>query len=260
MRTPSPLLAALALALTAPALAADVDIGNRDPDGLAAAMQVANDTPGEHRIRLAAGGLYTLDGAPGGRRLPVVTGRLVIDGRGAEIRRYGKGPLTLIEVADGAELTLANLTLAEGNHGALRNFGQLALQSVRIVDSSGEGLRGVVVNHGSLRAEDSLFAWNRVDGAGRDAGTVINHGDLQLLRSRIEGNRVSRRWPSLAVAGAVLNHGRLAIEDCDIIDNAIDDDFGGLAADGVLNLDTGSVDGQLAPGLVRQERAPLAAR
>jgi hypothetical protein len=260
MRLPVFTASLLALALATPSHASDIHVPNRDPDALAAAMRLANAQPGSHRITLAPGGLYTLDAAPGGHTLPVVTGTLVIDGQGAEIRRYGKGPLTLVEVAEGARLTLIDVTLAEGNHGALRNLGHVDLQSVRIVDSSGEGMRGVVVNHGSLRVEDSLFAWNSVAGAGRDAGTVVNHGEMHLLRSRIEGNRVSRRWPSLAIAAAVLNHGRVSIEDSDFVDNAVDDDFGGLATHGVLNLDSGRVDGEIAPGLVEQERPPLAAR
>jgi hypothetical protein len=253
-------IAAIALALLAPAWAgSEFDIPDRDSGALAAAIAAANRSTVPQRIRLAPGGLYTFDGAQHPVALPAITGRIEIDGRGAEIRRYGRGPLTLLEVDAGGSLLLRDLTLAEGNHGALRNRGSLRLDSVRVLDSDGEGLRAVVLNHGRLEAVDSEFAFNRVDGAGRDAGTVVNHGELHLLRTRFEGNRLSRRWPSLAAAAAVLNHGSLHVDGVEFVANGIDDGFGGLGADAVLNLDGGRVSGPLPAGALVEE-VPLVAQ
>ena len=249
----------LCLLLALPvAFVAAADLPDRDGRALAAAIEAANARPGSAPIRLAAGGLYTFDGAAGTAALPTITGEVVIEGRGAEIRRYGKGPISLFEVAPGGRLTLRELTLAEGNLGAIRNHGTLILQRVQVVDCAGDGMRGVLVNFGTLLASDSLVAFNRVDGIGRDAGTLVNHGEMTLARTRIEHNRISRRWPAPAVAGAVLNRGLLRVEDLQLADNGIDDRHDGPAAEAILNLDGGRVVGQLAPGQLVEERQLVA--
>jgi hypothetical protein len=239
------LLIALLLCSCATSLAArEITLANRDSAGLIAAIEAANADRGITRIQLAAGGLYTL-AAPvaGGAGLPRIHATLQIDGRGAEIRRYGRDPMLLLDVAPDADLTLRDLTLAEGNLGVIRNRGRLRLENVAVLDSSGEGLRGALVNHGLLEADGSLFGWNQVQDAGRDAATLINHGVMRLRRCRFEGNQLSRRHPSLAAAGAVLNHGRLWLDEVEFVGNEVDDGFGGLASSGVLNLDSGEVLG-----------------
>lgn len=242
MRLLLPLL--LTVALVPTALGRELQVANRDSAGLVAAIERANTDPTIEAIHLAAGGLYTLSLPQTGRLgLPSVQGRLLIDGHGAEIRRYGRAPMTLIDVAPAADLVLRDLTLAEGNRGALRNRGRLRLEQVAVVDSNGDGLRGVVINHGLLEASDSLFGWNDVHDAGRDAATLINHGVLRLRRCRFEGNLLSRRYPTLAAAGAVLNHGRLWLDDVAFVDNEVIDPYGGLASASVVNLDSGEVSG-----------------
>jgi hypothetical protein len=125
---------------------------------------------------------------------------------------------------------------------------------VVVSDSTGEALRGIVVNHGDMRASDSVIAWNRVEAGGRDIGTIINHGRLELRRSRIADNRLSRQFGTLAAAGAVLNFGSLRLDDVDVGQNAIEDELGGLAYPAVVNLDSGRINGAILPGQVLDER------
>lgn len=244
----------------APAAAAELQVANRDSAGLVAAIEQANADPSIETIHLAAGGLYTLSTPlAGSLGLPSVRGRLLIHGHGAEIRRYGREPMTLLDIAPAADLVLRELTLAEGSRGAIRNRGRLRLDHVAVLDSNGDGLRGVVLNHGLLEASDSLFGWNDVHEAGRDAATLINHGVLRLRRCRFEGNLLSRRYPTLAAAGAVLNHGRLWLDDVAFVGNEVIDPFGGLASASVLNLDSGEVRGGSA-STIREEATALPSR
>jgi hypothetical protein len=253
------LTACLSLALAClPAAAAEFHIANRDSDGLSAAIEAANRQPGIHRIVLAEGGIYTLDAArPGALGLPSLRGRIEIDGRGAEIRRYSDASLTLLEVASSGEATLRNLTLAEGSLGAVRNFGRLMLDRVQVTDNAGEAARAIIVNHGQLRLDGSLIGYNAIHGAGRDAGTVLNFGLLEIVDTRFEANSLSRRYPSLAAAGAVLNHGELRLGGLAVEGNRIIDEWDGLATPAILNLDGGTVEGEAAD-LVRDERQQVA--
>ncbi len=251
----------LTLALAAlPASAAEFHVANRDTAGLVAAIEAASQQAGIHRIVLAEGGLYTIEAAgPGALGLPSVRGRIEIDGRGAEIRCYCDASLTLLEVAATGQATLRDLTLAEGTLGAVRNFGRLMLDRVQVTDNAGEAARAIIVNHGELRLDGSLIGYNEIHGAGRDAGTVLNFGHLEVVDTRFEGNSLSRRYPSLAAAGAVLNHGELRLGGLQVEDNRIVDEWNGLATPAILNLDGGRVEGD-AEDLVRDERQHVAMR
>jgi len=251
----------LALALLSAgttASATDLVIGNRDTAALRSAIATAAADPDQpYRIVLATGGIYTLsDTLPGRLGLPPLAGKVTIDGRGAEIRRYSDRAMTLLRVDAGATVSLANLTLAEGNLGAIRNLGKLTLDHVKVTDNSGEGARGIIVNHGSLLVRDTEISHNEVHGSGRDAGTLVNFGELTLSHTLIARNSLSRRYPSLATA-TVLNHGQLTLADSNFTDNSVIDEFGGLISTAVLNLMGGRVEGDSATQ-VRDESNELA--
>jgi len=247
----------LLLAFAPMASATVYHVENRDSAGLQAAIaHAAADSSEPHRIILAKGGLYTLTTPlPGRLGLPVLAGTIQIEGRGAEIRRYSSAPMTLLEVGPRADVRISDLTLAEGNLGAIRNLGTLLLERVTISDSSGEAALGIVVNHGDLTLSQSQLAYNEIHASGRDAGTVINFGRLILSDSAFVGNSLSRRYPSLAAA-AVLNHGYLDLMSGHFADNHVLDDHGGLQSEGVLNLYGGRVRAK-DTSLIRDERFDL---
>jgi hypothetical protein len=156
------------------------------------------------------------DPAEAGLLLPALTGKLTIDGNGAEIRSYAPGPVALLEVRPGSDVTLRGLSLAEGSDGAVRNFGKLRLQSSRIVDSTGSHVSAIVLNRGQLEVEDSEVAYNELQESSADAGTILNYGSLHLDNMRIHDN----------VAGL-------------------------LSFAGIVNLGSGRIEGSSAAGLIR---------
>jgi hypothetical protein len=234
----------------------ETTIGDRDTAALIRAIQAANASPGPDVIRLAPRGLYTLNDAPRDATswLPPIRGELRIEGNGAEIRRYQDGQRTLLEVERDATVQVSDLAMSEGSDGAIRNFGTLRLDRVRITDSTGAGTPAIVLNYGVLEARDSEIAYNLLPTSRRDAGTVLNYGQLRLRDTAIHDNVAQRRFDSLAVAGAVLNLGRVEAKSARIADNEATDGEqpDSLVFPAVLNLGNGVVEGDLSPALVRE--------
>jgi hypothetical protein len=229
------------------AAAADYFIANRDTTGLAAAIRHANSTPQPDTLHLAKDGLYALDGeAEAGLALPPILGRLTLRGHGAEIRRNTAQPLALLEVARDGELDIHALTLAEGGRGAVRNHGTLRLHASAVVDGTTQSENAIVQNFGTLEARDTVFGYNQVAGAGRDAAIVLNYGSMHLQRCRVAANSLSRRYPTLAAA-PLLNYGELVLDAIALEDNVVIDGFEGLASAAVLNLGVGRTAGTDVP-------------
>ena len=235
MVRPLSLLLCLSSALLAlPASAEVFRVGSRDTQGLVQAIRAANATPGRHVLELEPGGIYALGIPAGTDALPPVTGTLVIEGRGAEIRRYSDARTALLEVAPRGALTLRDLTLAEGSRGALRNFGRLRLERCNVVDSTSTDSPAIVMNIGHFEADDSMIGFNQILGGGRDTATVLNLGRMRLVDSRIEGNTVSRRYPTLVGVAGVLNYGSLTLRNTPLAGNAVLDTLDGLRHAGVV--------------------------
>ena len=235
-------------ALSLCACSHQTEVADLDANSLVAAIRAANQRPGPDTIRLAKGGLYTLrEQSEAGLLLPTIDGELTIDGQGAEIRRDSNGRAALLQIASGGKVTLKNLSLAEGSDGAVRNYGSLRLQSVKITDSSSWGGSSIVLNHGELQAQDSEIAYNELPMNHRDAGTVLNYGRLILDNTRIHDNLVQTRYPGLATAGAILNLGTIRVSGTGIEHNSAVSELAGPSFNGVVDLGNGRVDGNL-PG------------
>jgi hypothetical protein len=231
----------------------ETEVASLDSKALVAAIRAANQRPGPDSIRLAKGGLYVLrDQAEVGLLLPTISGELVIDGQGAEIRRGSNARSALLQVASGGKVSLNNLSLAEGSDGAVRNYGTLRLQSVKITDSSSWDSSAIVLNHGILQAKDSEIAYNELPMNRRDGGTVLNYGEMVLDNTHIHDNLVQARYPSLAAAGAILNLGTIRISESGIDHNTADDESTPLNAAGIIDLGNGRVDGHLPVSLIRE--------
>ena len=254
----------IATSLAATALLAGcgtrTEVRNLDTHGLIAAIQAANANPGADVIHLAPGGLYMLRDAPRDATtlLPPITDDLRIEGNGAEIRRDSDGRRALVEVAPGATVRMNALSLAEGSDGAIRTYGTLRLDRVRVTDSFGggspTGATAIVLNHGLLEASDSEIAYNLLPSSARDAGTVVNYGELRLRNTAIHDNTTRSGHPGLAAAGAVHNRGTLQGQHASIADNRAEDGArpDPLAFPAVLNLGNGRVEGDLPRVQVRE--------
>jgi hypothetical protein len=204
---PTRLLLIGSLALLASACTRETTIADHDGQALVAALRAAQAGSGSQRIVLARRGSYVLS-APSetGLLLPSITGKLTIEGNGAEIRSYHDGNIALLEVGREGDVTLRNLALAEGSDGAIRNFGNLRLVSTRVFDSTGNRASSIVLNRGRLQLQDSVLAHNSLDGDERDTSIVLNYGELLLDKARVQDNFVAHG------VNGVLNLGRGRIE------------------------------------------------
>jgi hypothetical protein len=238
--------------------AKQVEIANNDTAALVDALRQANASTGHAKIRLARNGLYVISSeAEPGLLLPALMGRVTIEGNHAEIRGYSVDPAAILEVAADADVRISHLVLAEGTDGAVRNYGQLHLDGVAVVDSSVDTMPAIVLNHGQLTANDSEIAYNLLLATPRDSGTVLNYGDIELVGSRIHDNRALGRQPSVAVSGGILNFGRVRADGLAISDNELPAEVvPALSFGGVLNLGNGRVTG-LVDG-VRDANRPAA--
>jgi hypothetical protein len=233
-----------------------IEIPNTDSAALVEAIRKANASPGHDTIRLARNGLYIL-GTPAqpGLLLPPIQGELTIEGNYGEIRGYSAKPAAILEVAQDANVSITHLMIAEGTDGAVRNYGELRLQNVAIVDSSVATVPAIVLNHGRLEAIDSEIAYNLLLANHRDAGTVLNYGELELERSRIHDNRTVGRQRTLAAAGGILNFGSVTADGLEIADNELpSEDAPRLSFGGILNLGNGKVTGTTPDEAVRDAR------
>lgn len=252
----------LPLVLTAAAVLAgcsagtETDIANNDSAALVQAIRQANESPGRDTIRLARNGLYILGGeAEAGLLLPQVRDELTIEGNYAEIRGYSAKPAAILHIEDATKVNLRNLVVAEGTDGAVRNYGNLKLENVSIVDSSVRTFPAIVLNHGRIDAVDTEIAYNLLLGNRRDAGTVLNYGEMELESSSIHGNRAIGRDRMVAVAGGVLNFGAITARELLLEDNELPgDDVPSLSFGGILNLGNGHFSGTTSTGAVRDAR------
>jgi hypothetical protein len=257
MHFPRELLLLVAVAgLSACARDDAIEIPNNDVNSLVAAIRSANSTPGHQTIRLARNGLYVLSKeAEAGLLLPTVRGDLTIQGNYAEVRGYSGKPAALLQVEDGAAVWLENMALAEGTDGAVRNFGNLTLQHVAIVDSSVHQASAIVLNHGRIEASDSEIAYNLLLANSRDCGTVLNFGEIELTTTRIHDNRALGRYPTTAVAGGILNFGSVQADGLMLEDNQLpDEELPSLNFGGILNLGNGRFVGSTSADSVREGR------
>lgn len=246
MRTAKLLLLSVAIAgLSACGRGLEFDIANTDSLALEQAIRAANESPGHSTIRLARNGFYILSReAQAGLMLPAVQGRLTIEGNHAELRGYSTGPAAILEVREGARLRIRDLVMAEGTNGTLRNFGQLRLENVDVVDGSVATLPAIVLNHGELEAIGGEIAYNYLLSNRRDAGTVLNYGNASFTGTRIHGNRAIGSYPTVVVSGGVLNFGVVEARQLSFADNEIpSEDARGLSFGGILNVGNGQVRG-----------------
>lgn len=247
------------------------------------AIYRANRTPGPTRIMLRAG-TYTLtlsdpiwnqetDPDPDENECfrgdLDVRGELTIIGAGqAEtiIRSTGE-PLTgdrLIEVVEGASLSLRRLTLRDGlsdtQGGAIRNRGRVLAHQVSFIDnrsSAGiEGQGGAIANYGSLTVSQALFESNLSigeEGFFGLGGAIFNQGVVQVRDTTFRDNiATDYNDTDFARGGALYNEGHADIARSTFVGNAagISLDNGGGAAianrlAGVLILTNSTLSGNV---------------
>ncbi len=146
--------------------------------GLISAISTANATPGGGSVTLTTGCLYTLTNAnnatDGGTGLPVITGKVTVQGNGATIARStatGVPAFRLLDVASSGNLTLNALTLSNG------------------LANNGVQGGGAIFSHGALSVTASTFTGNSSPATtGTSGGAIDSSGTLKVATSTFSGN------------------------------------------------------------------------
>ena len=217
--------AALLLALgQGVATAATITVNTNDPsvisDGqcsLIEAIVNANNDAATHADCAAGSGADTIvlpananvtltnvsDNTYGPTGLPLITSRITIEGNGAVIARQGSAAaFGLMAVKNSGDLTLQSVTLSGGsssaNGGGVINRGKLSIEESTISGNSADFGGGVSSDSGTLTIENSTVSGNIASVGG---GVDNIDGQLTITNSTISGNRANH-------GGGVYNSGR----------------------------------------------------
>ena len=145
----------------------------------------------------------------GSNGLPVVLAdgshSLTIEGDGFTLARDGAAAnFRFFEVDTGADLTLNNLTLSNGNSGTLQG-GAVSISSGGTVDINDStfvnntsafdsttagfaGGAGAIYNGGTLTITGSTFSGNTATGDGGDGGAILSNGAVDITNSTFYNN------------------------------------------------------------------------
>jgi len=117
----------------------------------------------------------------------------------------------IFQIQNGVNVTIANLTLANGNAingGAILNYGNLTVENCSFIGNNAT-YGGAILNLGNLTVIDSYFSANNAN----SSGAISNSGTLNIKNTKFNGNTASN------MGGAIYNAGDLTVSDSDFIDN-----------------------------------------
>jgi hypothetical protein len=167
-----------------------------DPNALIAAITLANGA-GSGTLELARNCHYVLTVSQDGNGLPVITGRLKIDGNNATIERAAAvlADFRLLTVAAGGELIAKDLNLVGGRDSTVDGGGALLVQLgafATIVDSTFRtnlttgASGGAIANYGVLELKHSVLSDNTAPGG--SGGAIVSVGVLRITGSELTRN------------------------------------------------------------------------
>ena len=161
-----------------------------------------------------------------GSTLPAVASNLTIDGSGHSLVVSGQGAVRVLEVRAGASLTLAALTIADGDAANA----------------------GGILNRGSLLVTNSTFSGNNAGNFGTGGGIWNTaRGMLTVQNSTFSENGAPEGTEQAPLGGGIYNDGRALVENSSFSGN--DADHGGgifNGAGGRLTLRADSLSGNSA--------------
>ena len=154
---------------------------------------------------------------------------LTIDGSGQAINIDGQEKYQVMVVHTGATLTLANLTIADGDSptgagGGINNLGTLSVSNCTFANNSALGFGGGgILNGGTLSVTHSTFTGNNANEFG---GGILNGGTLTVSNSTFAANKSASVG---GLGGGIENDGTLMVTNSTFADNSAG--FGG----GIVN-------------------------
>jgi chitodextrinase len=219
---------AASVAAAQPALASTVPCS---VTSLVSAISAANGTNGT--VTLTSGCVYTLTAAnnstDGGTGLPVITGRVTVQGSGATITRSSAGgtaAFRIFDVASAGNLTLSSVTLSNG------------------LANNGVQGGGAIYSHGTLSVSGSTFTGNSSPATtGTSGGAINSSGTLTVTTSTFTGNTAQE-------GGGVFNQKTATITNSTFTNNKATIYGGGalLNAAGTETLTGDTFTGNTGPG------------
>jgi hypothetical protein len=187
--------------------------------------------------------------------LPALSGRTNISGPGASlitVRRSaaeGTPEFGILRVARGANATVSNLTISDGNTslfepgGGVFNEGTLTLSSCRIINNRSKGSGGGISNADGahLTLNDCLVANNTITNGGGGAG-IASEGDSLPTTLTINRSQVMNNTAPLTITGGGLyiTGTNASLTDSTIAGNEVSESSGGggiFQFGGTLSLD-----------------------
>ncbi|WP_333889545.1 right-handed parallel beta-helix repeat-containing protein, partial [Caldilinea sp.] len=171
-------------------------------------------------------------------------GRLIIHGGGV-ITISGANTYRVLVVNSGADLTLQNLTIANGRTGAdfgggVANAGRLTITNSTFSGNSAF-FGGGVLNSGTLTITGSTFSGNSATGV-YGGGGVYNAGSLTITNSTFSGNSATNS------GGGVYNAGSLTITNSTFSGNSATDSGGGVYNANTLTITNSTFSDNSATG------------
>lgn len=192
----------------------------------------AGSASGEDRIAFKVGKEATIKLDPQLGQINVTdTGGLSIDGGKKDVTVSGGDQTRVFEVSSGAELTIQDLTVADGSTsdegGGISNFGTLEVSNSTFSQNSADSSSAGIGNRGTLTVTNSTFSNNNTSGFG---GSIGNRGTSTVTNSTFSKN-------SADAGGGIVNCGSCALEVTNSTfsrNSAAEDPNGG----GILNFGT----------------------
>ncbi|MGH3283496.1 MAG: choice-of-anchor Q domain-containing protein [Streptosporangiaceae bacterium] len=217
------------VAISSPAFAATTPCTTT---ALISAITTANKTNGT--VTLTSGCTYTLTAINnttdiGGVGLPVIKGRVTIQGSGATITRStasGTPVFRIFDVASAGSLTLNAVTIGNG------------------LASNGQQGGGGIFNHGTLTITGSTFSGNSEPAAtGTSGGAINNSGTLKVSTSTFTGNTAQE-------GGGIFNQKTATVSNNTFTNNTATVYGGGalLNAAGTMTVTGDTFTGNTGPG------------
>jgi hypothetical protein len=236
-----------------------------DASQLQDSILTASSNGSADEINLVAGCVYTLTaplhvGADDGQPL-------VIHGSGATIS--GNNAIRVLIVDAGAQVTINNLTIAEGsawvgagitnsgtlsmndsvftnnsasrfNGGALSNYGEITLTRTLLINNSASGDGGAIYsNGGQVVLNASTVRANTAGGWG--GGISIANGSFTVQDSIITGNRGY-------TGGGFGNGGVASLYNSAVTGNTASSYAGGISNGGILTIENSNISGNITTG------------
>jgi predicted outer membrane repeat protein len=208
-------------------------------------------------MNLASDCSYTLDTvnntADGPNGLPSIASYIIINGNGATIERSSEGgtpQFRIFHVAASGDLTLSNLTIANGNAGSYHGGGIYSKGVLNISHStlSGNtgGFGGAIMNSdGTLDINNSTFSGN----AGSYGGGICNGGTLDVSNSTFSGNT--------AASGGGIYGGTVHVKNTILAGNTPNNCTGTTMTSQGYNLESGTDCGLTGTGDLQNAAADL---